>query len=47
MEAVSLRWEVEMSLVERRVDRIAAKDEVAAMAVLGMTEKKKIKSVAR
>lgn len=46
MEAVSLGWEVETSLVERRVDRIAAKDEVVAMVVLGMSEKK-VKSAAR
>lgn len=42
-EAGSLGWEVEMSLVGRRVDRMAAKDEVAAMVVLGMLEKKKIR----
>lgn len=33
--------------MERRVDRIAAKDEVVAMVVLGMSEKKKVKSAAR
>lgn len=33
--------------MERRVDLIAAKAEVVAMVVLGMSEKKKVKSVAR